>query len=215
MAPRRIGPGGMGKASRRMWFFAGGVVVLSGVLILAFAIHLGMIQSLTYFGSPSSGQSPTSPGGSAQGQLSAAECAAQESNASLTQIIVHLYQGNGNSSGSGSGLIYQGPPGASAYPSESVAGLNVINGWQSVCESAPYYSLVQQWGAPSYPVNALAQNQTGVYELVVAVTWAASATSCSQAWNGDCMGSAQWLINVASGAVTGPTTSFFSPQPAA
>jgi hypothetical protein len=134
-----------------------------------------------------------------------------ETNATLGQSVVHLYQGNGNTSGSGSGLINQGPPGPSAYPNESVAEVNVIAGWHAVCGSTPYFDLVQEWGAPNFPINALAQNHTGIYEEVVAVNWQAPSTSCPPDPNsgGQCMGTAEWLINVASGAVTGPTISFW------
>ena len=146
--------------------------------------------------------------------LGPAACAAQEPNASIEEIIVHLYEGNGNASGPGSGLIDQGPPGPSAYPSEAAALANLIAGWQAVCESAAYYDLIQEWGAPTYPINALAQNGTGVYEAVVGVTWQAPSSFCSSVSSGSCVGSAQWLVNVASGSVTGPTTSYYSPQPA-
>jgi hypothetical protein len=145
------------------------------------------------------------------GHLSYSTCANEESNATLIQLVVYLYEGNGNASGSGSGLINQGPPGPSAYPPEAVAESNVIAGWHAVCQSSVYYALVQQWGAPNYPINANAQNHSGVYEEVVAVTWQATNSSCAPNSNphGPCMGTAQWLINVASGAVSGPTTTYY------
>lgn len=205
---------GRARRARPRWVIAGPTGVVVGLLLLAWAFHPGMTGSFAFLGGHGTGPSGLPPGVSGGNQLSAAACAAEESNASLTQIIVHLYQGNGNTSGSGSGLIYQGPPGPSAYPSEATAEQNVIDGWQSVCQSTAYGSLVQEWGPPNYPVNALAQNQTGVYEFVAAVTWQAPNSSCSQTWGDGCTGSAQWLINVASGTVTGPTTSYTSPQPA-
>lgn len=171
----------------------------------AAALVLAVVASSGPFGAASSASGA---------HLSPAACAGQESNASIEEIIVHLYVGNGNASGPGSGLIDQGPPGPSAYPTESAALTNVIAGWQAVCESAAYYELVQKWGAPSPPINALAQNGSGVYETVVGVTWAAPSSSCWSVSSGGCVGSAEWLINVASGLVTGPTTTYYSPQPA-
>ena len=214
MSLRRLGLTGRAKAPRPRWIMAGSAGFVGGILLLAWAIHPGTTGSFAFLGGQSTGPSGLPPGASGGGQLSVGACAAEESNASLTQIIVHLYQGNGNTSGSGSGLSYQGPPGPNAYPSEAVAEQNVIDGWQSVCQSPAYSSLVNQWGAPNFPVNALAQNQTGVYEFVAAISWQAPNSSCSQTWGDGCTGSAEWLINVASGTVTGPTTSYTSPQPA-
>jgi hypothetical protein len=146
--------------------------------------------------------------------VTAAQCAADDSNATLIQGIVNLYQGNGNTSGSGSGLINQGPPGFGAYPTESVAETNVIDGWLSICQSSAFYGLVQQWGPQNNTWDGLDQNSTGVYEFVFTVTWTAPDASCTPnpRPNGNCYGSAVWLVNVASGSVAGPNTSFWSPR---
>jgi len=181
-----------------------------GILILSFALHPGTLNAGTLFGTPATGPLSTPPANSSGPHLNATECAAEEPNVSLIQIIVNLYQGNGNATGSGAGLIYQGPPGPSAYPSESVAESNVIAGWQAVCESSAYFALVQQYGVPPDPINALDHNHTGVYEDVVAIYWQAPAASCgaNASSTGSCVGAAEWRIHIASGAVSGPKTSF-------
>jgi hypothetical protein len=180
--------------------FGGVVGVAIGVLILGANANPGM---LGLGGANSSGA-----------DLTAAECAAIDSNATLTQGVFYLYQGDGNVSGSGSGLINQGPPGFSAYPSESVADSNVINGWLSICESSAFYGLVQAHGPQNNTWDGLDQNASGVYEDVFTVTWNAPASACTPnpVPNGDCIGTEGWLINVASGAVTGPRASFWVPQ---
>jgi hypothetical protein len=173
-----------------------------GVLLLTTSTN-GTINPAAIFDGPDS-----------SAHLSAAQCAADESNATLIQGIFYLYQGNGNASGSGSGLINQGPPGIGAYPSESVAESNVINGWLVICQSSTFYGLVQQWGPQNNTWDGLHQNSTGVYEDVFAVTWTAPDASCSPnpGPNGNCFGSVVWLVNVASGAVAGPNTSFWAPR---
>ncbi|HUJ77553.1 MAG TPA: hypothetical protein VLX64_00960, partial [Thermoplasmata archaeon] len=96
--------------------------------------------------------SPYSPFnmGSSQSSLSLAECSQIESSTNLTAGIVHLYYGDGNRTGPGSGLINQSLPGPSAYPPEDVAVANVEGGWNSVCTSHAFYVLEQRWG----PQNA-------------------------------------------------------------
>jgi|HubBroStandDraft_4_1064222.scaffolds.fasta_scaffold107588_2 hypothetical protein len=177
-----------------------GIVV--GVLLLTMSTH-GTLDPTALFDGPAS-----------SANLSPAQCAADDSNATLIEGIVHLYQGNGNTSGSGSGLINQGPPGFGAYPSESAAETNVINGWLSICQSSAFYGLVQQWGPQNNTWDGLDQNSTGVYEDVFTVTWTAADASCTPnpGPNGTCFGSAVWLVNVASGVVAGPNTSFWAPQ---
>jgi hypothetical protein len=211
MSVRLTEPTGLGAIAFGPPLLAAAAGVVVGIMILSMAVHPAMVNPATFFGGLGPGPSNTAGNNSSGPHLSAAECATEEPNASLIQDVVHLYEGNGNASGSGSGLINQGPPGPSAYPSESVAESNVINGWLAVCESSAYYTLVGQWGAPNYPINANAQNQSGVYEEVAAVTWQAPASSCVPTSNpgGPCMGTAEWLINVASGEVSGPKTSFY------
>jgi len=147
-------------------------------------------------------------------RMTAAACAAIDSNATLIQGTTYLYQGDGNASGSSSGLINQGPPGFSAYPTESVAESNVIDGWLSICESSDFYGLVQSHGPQNNTWDGLDQNATGVYEDVFTITWTAADTSCTPnpGPNGDCFGSEVWLVNVASGQVSGPSSSFWFPQ---
>ncbi|MCI4317435.1 MAG: hypothetical protein L3J96_02760 [Thermoplasmata archaeon] len=178
------------------------VGILLGVLLLTMGTH-GTINPAVLFGAPS----PSA-------HLSAAQCAADDSNATLIEGVVYLYQGNGNASGSGSGLINQVPPGFGAYPSESVAEINVINGWLSICQSSAFYELVQQWGPQNNTWDGLDQNSTGVYEDVFTVTWNAPGSSCTPnpGPNEDCFGAEVWLLNVASGAISGPAPSFYAPQ---
>src|SRR5580700_7224472 len=111
-----------------------GLGIVLGVILLTMSTH-GTLNPAALFEGPAS-----------SAHLSPAECAADDSNATLILGVVHLYQGNGNASGSGSGLINQGPPGFGAYPTESVAETNVVNGWLSICQSSAFYALVQQWG---------------------------------------------------------------------
>ncbi|MCI4319266.1 MAG: hypothetical protein L3K23_03925 [Thermoplasmata archaeon] len=207
------------RAPRAVWrsrLLAGSVGVVIAILFLTSAAHASVFSPAVLFGKPQSGPLSPPQTSSSGPHFSATTCTAKVSNATLTQGIVHLYEGNGNTSGSGSGLINQGPPGVGAYPRESVAVLNVVNGWLAVCESPAYYALVHQWGDPSFPWNALAQNSSGIYEYVIAVNWQAPATSCPANSNSGapCMGSAEWLINVASGMVSGPKTWYWAIQPA-
>jgi hypothetical protein len=201
-------------SARNRWLLAASVGAAIAILVLAVVVRPSSLGPLILFGKPSSDASDPPVANATGVGFDAPKCAAMVSNATLVQSIVHLYLGNGNTSGSGSGLIQQGPPGIGAYPSESTAESNVIIGWLTVCESSAYHDLVQQWGAPDYPFNALAQNGSGIYEFVIALTWEAPTTDCAGNLNssGPCMGTAEWLINVASGAVSGPQTSFWEPQ---
>lgn len=148
--------------------------------------------------------------GSQRSHLTAATCSSIESNSTLAQGIVYLYDGNGNASGPGSGLINQSPPGPSAYPPESTAVTNVVTGWTSICTSSSFFTLEQRWGARNASWSGLARNSTGIYEFVVTIGWQAAATQCTP-FHSECLGSAEWLINVASGAWSGPTTTYVSP----
>jgi hypothetical protein len=96
-------------------------------------------------------------------QLSVSHCEADESNVSLVQGIVYLCQGDGNSSGPRSGLINQGLPGLGAYPSESAAESNAINGWLPICQSPPFYGLIQQGGPQNNTWGGPDQTSTVVY----------------------------------------------------
>ena len=218
MVHRQFGAARQTRLGKGAVLVVGAAVVLIGILLVSGSLQLATLRSATLFGGVAPGPLTPPTTNTSGPHLSAAQCLAEEPNASLVQIVVHIYEGNGNASGPGSGLINQGPPGASAYPSEATAEANMINGWSAVCESAAYYALVQQWGAPNYPVNALAQNRTGIYEGVVAVSWSAPLSACpsnqtsSPRSTGECFGIAQWLINVASGVVSGPTTTYFSPR---
>lgn len=188
---------------------------LTAGVVVALLVFGFLAGSPTQWARPSAG-SP--PGGPLSGlHLDAAQCALIVSNASLTLGIVHLYQGNGNTSGPGSGLIDQSPPGPSAYPSESLATANVENGWIAVCTSTSFYPLEHEWGSQNASWSGLDQNLSGTYEYVFTVEWQAPPASCPASPAGQgapCMGTAQWLVNVASGEVSGPTGSFWAPQPA-
>jgi hypothetical protein len=157
-----------------------------------------------------------SPGSSTAARLSYAVCTEMDSNNTLATGVLHLYQGNGNASGPGAGLIDRTPPGRGAYPSESVADGNVINGWRSICESQPFAALIQQWGPQTNPWNGLAQNSSGIYEFVFTVNWPAPASSCPTlpSPTNACTGTAEWLVNVASGNVSGPSTTYWTARPA-
>jgi hypothetical protein len=159
---------------------------------------------------PPSHQSQSGPSG---GHLSVAECSQIESNSNLSATVSYLYYGNGNRTGSGSGLIDQSPPGPSAYPSESTAVTNVVSGWGTVCTSNAFFVLEQRWGSQNASSSGLDRNSTGIYEDQFTIDWVASASQCAPLF-GDCLGSAEWLVNVASGGVSGPNTTFVSPQPA-
>jgi len=151
--------------------------------------------------------------GSSQAQLSSEECSKIESASNLSAGIVNLYYGDGNQTGPGSGLINQSPPGPSAYPNESTAVANVENGWTSVCTSNAFFAGEHRWGPANASWSGLARNSTGIYEYVITIHWQADPSQCSPSY-GSCLGSTVWLVNVASGVVSGPTTTYVSPQPA-
>lgn len=148
--------------------------------------------------------------GSTGAHLSAATCSTIESNASLAAGVAFLYYGNGNRSGPGSGPIDQSPPGRSAYPPEPVAVANVVGGWDSICTSGAFFVLEQHWGPQNASWSGLARNGTGIYEFEITIGWQAAASLCNP-YHGECIGSAEWLLNVASGAVSGPNTTYVSP----
>lgn len=174
------------------------------------AAILGVVAGVALVGMVTlSPYSPWGPGPSAA-QLSTAECSRIESTANLSGGIVHLYYGNGNRTGPGSGLINQSPPGLMAYPNESTAVANVVNGWTTVCTSHDFYELEKQWGPTNASWSGLAQNRTGIYEYVITIDWQAGSSQCTPN-HGYCIGTAEWLVNVASGAVSGPSTNFVSP----
>lgn len=162
-------------------------------------------------GNPLANPANNSSANSSGPHVSAAACAILESNATLEAGIVNLYPGDGNATGSGSGLIDQSPPGPAAYPNESTAEAHVIAGWHAICFSAAYYAFTQPWGVSNNTWNALAQNGSGVYEFVFAVTWPANASSCPPTSDpvGPCTARETWLVNVASGGLTGPKTDYF------
>lgn len=181
-------------------------------LVLVAAV-LGAVAALAVVGtvaiSPWSPFRPASSGG----HLSAATCSKIESSSNLSAGVYFLYYGNGNRTGLGSGLINQSPPGPSAYPPEASAVANVARGWQSVCTSASFYTLEQRWGPTNASWSALARNTSGIYEDVITITWEANPSQCSPNY-GECLGTVTWTVNVASGAVAGPISTYDSPRPA-
>jgi hypothetical protein len=185
-----------------------------GVIIPIYLVSaiLGIVAGILLIGVVTLPTFSTWQTGSSGASLSAADCSKIESSSNLTAGINNLYYGNGNKTGLGSGLINQSPPGPSAYPPESTAVANVVNGWNSICTSHPFYVLEQRWGAKNATWSGLDQNQTGIYEYVFTIDWQATATQCTPFY-GYCMGSAEWLVNVASGSISAHNTTFVSPQP--
>lgn len=134
------------------------------------------------FGSSVVGLSAGGTNPSAAGSESSI-CATINSNASLNSTYNGIYSGltseSGNSTG---GSNSTAPLGQSGYPNETTGDRQLIGAWVSICDSAAFTALYDEWGpralkaGPNFRVMAIMRSSTISFTTPRAATRRSKAT---------------------------------------
>jgi hypothetical protein len=134
-----------------------------------------------------------------------ATCASINSNVSLNRTYLYVYQ---NLSGSNSSAGPNGTPGVgqAGYPNVSTGERQLHDAWVSICESAAYETLYQQFGSAGITSGLQLDGSSGHYDADYGYIYLASCSNSADFSSTGCEYLTSWYIDLATGGVTGPIT---------
>lgn len=132
-------------------------------------------------------------------------CAAINSNGSLNATYTQTYDGLPATQTDSAGAPYNttAEQGKNAYPNLTTGDRQLVDAWNSICGSAAYTALYDQWGPSSiFSGGQLLSN--GFYQVNFGFSYHASCSNSTDNSSSACQWSSTWYVNLSGGQLTGP-----------